>query len=79
VRATLDNVGTLFNEDLIPEEPLLQEMWGVGIYCWDALKDQINIERDKRQTMYYMDNFEAFYKRIEQYISEKKLKRVTLY
>jgi hypothetical protein len=79
VRATLDNIGTLFNQHLIPEEPLLQETWGVGVYCWDALKDQISIERDKRQTMYYMDNFESFYKKIEEYISKNNLKRVTLY
>jgi hypothetical protein len=79
VRATLDNIGTLFNQDLIPEEALLQETWGVGIYCWDALKDQIYIERDRRGTMYYMDNFETFYKKIEEYISRKKLPRVKLY
>jgi len=79
VRATLDNIGTLFNQDLIPEEALLQETWGVGIYCWDALKDQISIERDKRGTMYYMDNFEIFYKKTEEYISKKRLPRVKLY
>lgn len=79
VRATLDNIGTLFNQDLIPEEPLLHETWGVRINCWDALKDQINIERDKRGTMYYMDNFEIFYKKIEEYISRKNLPRVKLY
>lgn len=75
IRATFDQIGALFNFGLVPEDTLLKSMWGVGIYCWDALEHHIYIERDKRKTMYYMNNFtksksssskEVFYKTVVQ-------------
>jgi len=78
VRATLDHIGALFTYDLIPEGILLKEIWGVCIYCWDSLEHHISIERDVRKTMHYMNNFEDFYKRVEKYVTDKGLKRVTL-
>jgi hypothetical protein len=53
VRATLDNIGALFDTKLIPEDTLLKAMWGVVIYCWDCLEHHINIERDVRKTLDY--------------------------
>jgi len=78
VRATFDHIGALFNNKLIPEETLLKAMWGVGIYCWDALENHINIERDARKTMDYTNNFQDFYKQIEDYVKREKKVRVSL-
>lgn len=78
VRATLDHIGALFNNRLIPEEALMKALWGVVIYCWDALEHHIYIERDVRRTKDYMTNFQDFYTQIEDYIKRKKMDRVWL-
>jgi hypothetical protein len=78
VRATLDHIGALFNNKLIPKEALMKAMWGVVIYCWDALEHQIYIERDVRRTKDYMTNFQDFYTEIENYVKRKKMDRVRL-
>jgi hypothetical protein len=67
VRATFDNIGSLFGHKLIPEDALLEAMWGTGRVCWICLKDNMIIERDKRKVERYMDNFERFFKEIEKY------------
>lgn len=78
VRATLDHIGALFTYNLIPKGTLLKEIWGVCLYCWDSLADHISIERDTRKTMSYMNNFEDFYKRVEKYVIDEGLERITL-
>ena len=66
------NIGSLFGHNLIPEEPLLEAMWGSGRVCWICLKDNIMIERDKRKVKRYMDNFQKFMVEIEYYRCRQK-------
>ena len=67
VRATFDHIGALFASNLIPKKPLLKALWGTGRICWIALAQNILIERDKRETEFYMTNFEDFFHQIEIY------------
>ena len=67
VRATFDNIGSLFGQNLIPDNALLGALWGTGRVCWICLEANIMIERDKRKTKFYMNNFEIFYNKIEKY------------
>ncbi len=79
VRATFDHIGALFESSLIPEEPLLRALWGTGRVCWLCLEDNIMIERDKRKTEYYMDNFKLFFNKIEAYRKERNLPAVDIF
>ena len=67
VRATFDHIGALFQSNLIPKDPLLKTLWGTCRVCWICLAQNIFIERDKRGTEFYMNNFEVFFKEIEKY------------
>jgi len=67
VRATFDHIGALFQSNLIPKDPLLKTLWGTCRVCWICLAQNIFIERDKRGTEFYMNNFEDFFKEIEKY------------
>ena len=67
VRATFDHIGALYNSNLIPKDPLLKALWGTGRVCWICLAQNIFIERDKRGTEFYMNNFEEFFHEIEKY------------
>ena len=67
VRATFDHIGALFQSNLIPKDPLLKTLWGTCRVCWICLAQNIFIERDKRGTEIYMNNFEDFFKEIEKY------------
>jgi hypothetical protein len=72
VRATFDNIGALFQSKLIPKDALLKTLWGTGRVCWICLAQNIFIERDKRGTEFYMNNFEDFFKEIEKYRNRHK-------
>lgn len=74
VRATFDHIGALFSSNLIPKEPLLKALWGTGRICWICLAQNIMIERDKRGTEFYMNNFEDFFRKIEEYRDAHKPK-----
>lgn len=74
VRATFDHIGALFQSDFIPKDPLLKALWGTGRVCWICLAQNIFIERDKRGTEYYMNNFEDFFEEIEKYRNRHKPK-----
>jgi hypothetical protein len=67
VKATFDHIGTLYNSNLIPKEPLLKSLWVTGRVCWICLAQNIFIERDQRGTELYMNNFEDFFYEIEKY------------
>jgi hypothetical protein len=67
VRATFDQIGVLYNSNLIPKDSLLKALWGTGRVCWICLAQNIFIERDKRGTEFYMNNFEDFFYEIEKY------------
>lgn len=67
VRATFDQIGALFQTNLIPKDTLLKTLWGTGRVCWICLAQNIFIERDKRGTEFYMNNFEDFFNEIEKY------------
>ena len=67
VRATFDHIGALFQSNLIPKDPLLKTLWGTCRVCWICLAQNIFIERDKRETEFYLNNFEDFFKEIEKY------------
>jgi hypothetical protein len=79
VRATFDHIGTLFNNNLIPKEPLLEALWGTARVCWICLEDNIMIERDKRGTEYYMVYFKYLVDRIEEHRIKKGLEPVSPY
>jgi len=72
VRATFDHIGALFQNKLIPKDALLKALWGTGRVCWICLAQNIFIERDKRGTEFYMNNFEDFFKEIEKYRNRQK-------
>jgi hypothetical protein len=67
VRATFDHIGAMFQSNLIPKDPLLKTLWGTCRVCWICLAQNIFIERDKRETEFYLNNFEDFFKEIEKY------------
>ena len=67
VRSTFDHIGALYNSNLILKDPLLKTLWGTGRVCWICLAQNIFIERDKRRTEFYMNNFEDFFYEIEKY------------
>jgi len=67
VRATFDHIGALFASGLIEKKLLLNALWGTGRVCWICLAQNIFIERDKRQTEFYLNNFENFFYEIEKY------------
>jgi hypothetical protein len=67
VRATFDHIGAMFQSNLIPKDPLLKTLWGTCRVCWICLAQNICIERDKRETEFYLNNFEDFFKEIEKY------------
>jgi len=67
VRSTFDHIGALYNSNLILKDPLLKTLWGTGRVCWICLAQNIFIERDKRGTEFYMNNFEDFFYEIEKY------------
>ena len=67
VRVTFDHIGALFASDLIDKELVLNALWGTGRVCWICLAQNIFIERDKRQTEFYLNNFENFFYEIEKY------------
>jgi hypothetical protein len=67
VRATFDHIGALFTRNLIEKELVLNALWGTGRICWICLAQNIFIERDKRQTEFYLNNFETFFHEIEKY------------
>ena len=67
VRTTFDHIGALFASDLIDKELVLNALWGTGRVCWICLAQNIFIERDKRQTEFYLNNFESFFYEIEKY------------
>jgi hypothetical protein len=67
VRGTFDHIGALFASDLIDKELVLNALWGTGRVCWICLAQNIFIERDKRQTEFYLNNFESFFYEIEKY------------
>jgi hypothetical protein len=67
VRATFDQIGAMFQSNLIPKDPLLKTLWGTCRVCWICLAQNIFIERDKRETEFYLNNFEDFFKEIEKY------------
>jgi len=60
VRSTFDHIGALYNSNLIPKDLLLKTLWGTARVCWICLAQNIFIERDKRGTEFYMNNFEDF-------------------
>ena len=74
VRAMFDHIGALFASNLIPKKPLLKSLWGAGRVCWISLAQNILIERDKRGTEFYMNNFEDFFHGIEKYRDRHKPK-----
>ena len=74
VRATFDQIGALFQSDLIPKDALLKTLWGTGRVCWICLAQNIFIERDKRGTEFYMNNFEDFFNEIEKYRDRQRPK-----
>jgi hypothetical protein len=74
VRTTFDHIGALFESNLIPKDPLLKTLWGTGRVCWICLAQNIYIERDKRGTEFYMDNFEDFFYQIEKYRNRQRPK-----
>jgi hypothetical protein len=67
VRVTFDHIGALFASDLIDKELVLNALWETGRVCWICLAQNIFIERDKRQTEFYLNNFESFFYEIEKY------------
>jgi hypothetical protein len=67
VRVTFDHIGALFAIDLIDKVLVLNALWGTGRVCWICLAQNIFIERDKRQTEFYLNNFESFFYEIEKY------------
>lgn len=74
VRATFDYIGALFATNVIPKKPLLKALWGTGRVCWICLAQNIFIERDKRETEFYMTNFQDLFNEIEIYRSNHKPK-----
>jgi len=74
VRATFDHIGTVFESNLIPKDPLLKTLWGTGRVCWICLAQNIYIERDKKGTEFYMGNFEDFFYQIEKYRNRQRPK-----
>lgn len=74
VRATFDHIGALFATNVIPKKPLLKALWGTGRICWICLAQNIFIERDKRETEFYMTNFQEFFNEIEKYRNKHKPK-----
>lgn len=74
VRATFDHIGALFATNIIPKKALLKALWGTARVCWICLAQNIFIERDKRETEYYMTNFEDFFNEIEKYRDSHKPK-----
>jgi ribosomal protein L40E len=79
VRATFNHVGSLLEAGLIQKEPLMNGLWHTGRVCWICLKDNIVIERDKRNTESYMSSFERFNEMAEQYRIEHNLDDVQPY
>lgn len=67
VRADFDQIGSLVREGLIPKTPLLRAYWATIILSWNALSDNIQQERQKRQSPSYMTNFEDLYGLAEKY------------
>jgi hypothetical protein len=51
---------------------LLKALWGTGRVSWICLAQNIFIERDKRETEFYMNNFEDFFNEIEKYRNSYK-------
>lgn len=76
VRATFDHIGALFHTKLVPEKPLLRGLWGTGRVCWICLAQNIYIDRDRRKTLIYMDNFRYLFDRIEEYRDKRGLEPV---
>lgn len=74
VRTTFDHIGALFASNLIPKKALLKALWGTGRVCWICLAQNIFIERDKRETEFYMNNFEDLFNEIEKYRDRHKPK-----
>ena len=74
VRAMFDHIGALFATNTIPKKPLLKALWGTGRMCWICLAQNIFIERDKRETQFYMTNFQHFFDEIEKYRNNNKPK-----
>jgi len=74
VRATFDHIGALFATNVKPKKPLLKALWGTGRICWICLAQNIFIERDKRETEFYMTNFQDFFNEIEKYRNKHKPK-----
>jgi hypothetical protein len=79
VRATFDHIGALVKNKLVPKKPLLDALWGTARTCWVCLRDNIMIERDKRETEFYMDFFQYLFNEIEDYIDDNNLRHVTPY
>jgi hypothetical protein len=67
VRATFDEIGAMFASNLVPKKALLKALWGTGRVCWICLAQNILIERDKRATEFYMNNFQDLFNEIEKY------------
>jgi hypothetical protein len=74
VRATFDHIGALFATKTVPIKPLLKAIWGTAIVSWICLAQNIFIERDKRETEFYMNNFQDFFNEIEKYRNSHKPK-----
>jgi hypothetical protein len=72
VRDTFDQIGALFQGSLIPKDALLRVLWSTGRVYWICLAQNIFIERDKRGTESYMDNFESLFKEIEKYRNRQR-------
>ena len=74
VRATFDHIGALFATNSIPKKPFLKALWRTARVCWICLAQNIFIERDKRETEFYMINFQDLFNEIEKYRNSHKPK-----
>jgi hypothetical protein len=73
VRATFDHIGALCNQRHT-KKAIVRSPLGTGRICWICLAQNIFIERDKRETEFYMTNFQDFFDEIEKYRDKHKPK-----
>ncbi|HKU49872.1 MAG TPA: DUF4760 domain-containing protein [Nitrososphaera sp.] len=58
VRSDFEMIGTFVKNNLLSSEVFLDAYWDTTISCWNALEENVMMERKLRRNSRYMANFE---------------------